>query len=86
MVYDALEMSYRTIKVRKDPEAEPITELIDYDAFCGVVSDEAQQAAVGSTITAADLKAMLDAGKDSLPGRRPRAGRVRDRQDPGRAC
>jgi molybdopterin/thiamine biosynthesis adenylyltransferase/rhodanese-related sulfurtransferase len=64
MVYDALEMSYRTIKIRKDPKAEPITQLIDYDEFCGIVSDEAQQAAVGSTITAADLKEMLDAGKD----------------------
>ena len=64
MVYDALEMSYRTIKIRKDPKAEPITRLIDYEEFCGVVSDEAQQAAFGSTITAADLKEMLDAGKD----------------------
>src|SRR6185503_13502417 len=64
MVYDALEMSYRTIKIRKDPKAEPITKLIDYEEFCGLVSDEAQQAAFGSTITAADLKEMLDAGKD----------------------
>ena len=64
MVYDALEMSYRTIKIRKDPKAEPITQLIDYEEFCGVVSDEAQRAAVGSTITATDLKEMLDAGKD----------------------
>jgi sulfur-carrier protein adenylyltransferase/sulfurtransferase len=64
MVYDALEMTYRTIKVRKDPAGEPITELIDYDAFCGFVSDEAQRAAAGSTITATELKEMLDAGKD----------------------
>ena len=64
MVYDALEMTYRTIKVRKDPAGEPITELIDYDAFCGFVSDEAQRAAAGSTITATELKDMLDAGKD----------------------
>jgi molybdopterin/thiamine biosynthesis adenylyltransferase/rhodanese-related sulfurtransferase len=64
MVYDALEMSYRTIKVRKDPKGEAITQLIDYDEFCGVVSDEAQRAAAGSTITAAELKEMLDAGKD----------------------
>jgi len=64
MVYDALEMSYRTIKIRKDPKAEPITKLIDYEEFCGIVSDEAQQAAFGSTITVADLKEMLDAGKD----------------------
>ncbi|MDY6809108.1 MAG: molybdopterin-synthase adenylyltransferase MoeB, partial [Actinomycetota bacterium] len=41
MVYDALDMSYRTIKIRKDPEGERVTELIDYDDFCGVVSNEA---------------------------------------------
>ena len=64
MVYDALEMTFRTIKVRKDPEAEPITGLIDYETFCGVVSDEAQQAAAGSTITVDELKDMMDAGKD----------------------
>src|SRR3712207_8783139 len=39
MVYDPLEMTFRTIKGRKDPEAEPITGLIDYETFCGVVSD-----------------------------------------------
>jgi adenylyltransferase/sulfurtransferase len=64
MVYDALEMSYRTIKIRKDPKGEPITQLIDYEEFCGQVSDDAQRAAAGSTITAAELKEMLDAGKD----------------------
>jgi rhodanese-related sulfurtransferase len=64
MVYDALEMSYRTIKIRKDPAAEKITELIDYEAFCGVVSDDAQQAAAGHTITPIELKEMMDAGKD----------------------
>jgi molybdopterin/thiamine biosynthesis adenylyltransferase/rhodanese-related sulfurtransferase len=64
MVYDALEMTFREIKVRKDPEGEPITGLIDYDSFCGVVSDEAQQAAAGSTITVDELKDMMDAGKD----------------------
>jgi sulfur-carrier protein adenylyltransferase/sulfurtransferase len=64
MVYDALEMTYRTINVRKDPAGQAITELIDYEEFCGVVSDEAQRAAAGSTITATELKEMLDAGKD----------------------
>jgi adenylyltransferase/sulfurtransferase len=64
MVYDALEMTYRQIKIRKDPKGEPITQLIDYEEFCGVVSDEAQRAAAGSTITAVELKEMLDAGKD----------------------
>jgi len=64
MVYDALEMTWRTVKVRKDPNAEPITELIDYEEFCGTVSDEAMEAAKGSTITAAELKDWTDAGKD----------------------
>jgi molybdopterin/thiamine biosynthesis adenylyltransferase/rhodanese-related sulfurtransferase len=62
MVYDALEMTYRTIRVRKDPTAEPVNELIDYDAFCGVVSDEAAQAAAGSTITPIELKEKIDRG------------------------
>jgi adenylyltransferase/sulfurtransferase len=64
MVYDALEMSWRTVRIRKDPTAEPITGLIDYEEFCGVVSDDAALAARGSTITAAELKEMLDAGKE----------------------
>jgi sulfur-carrier protein adenylyltransferase/sulfurtransferase len=70
MIYDALEMNYRTLTMKKDPECPicgknpTITELIDYDAFCGAVSADAQQAAEGSTITAADLKAMLDRNDD----------------------
>ena len=66
MIYDALEMSYRSVRVRKDPECPvcgknpTITELIDYEAFCGTVSEDAQRAASGSTITATELKAMLD--------------------------
>jgi rhodanese-related sulfurtransferase len=63
MVYDALEMSYRTIKIRKDPETPKITELIDYEAFCGVLSDEATQAAKDATITPRELREMLDSGK-----------------------
>jgi adenylyltransferase/sulfurtransferase len=69
MVYDALEMNYRKISVRKDPncavcgENPTVTELIDYEAFCGVVSEEAQQAALGSTITAQELKELLDSDK-----------------------
>jgi adenylyltransferase/sulfurtransferase len=64
MVYDALEMSYRTIRIRKDPESPKITELIDYDAFCGVVSDDAQHAAAGNTITPRELKEKFDRGDD----------------------
>ena len=69
MVFDALEMEYRKITVRKDPNCAvcgdhpTVTELIDYEEFCGVVSEEAQQAAVGSTITASELKDLIDADK-----------------------
>ncbi|MDO3645545.1 adenylyltransferase/sulfurtransferase MoeZ [Nocardia mangyaensis] len=66
MVYDALDMNYRTIKLRRDPQRQPITELIDYEAFCGVVSEEGVAAAAGSTITAAELKDLLDADKIEL--------------------
>lgn len=62
MVYDALDMTYRTIKIRKDPAGAQITELIDYDEFCGVVSDDAATAAAGSTLTAIELKQKIDAG------------------------
>jgi adenylyltransferase/sulfurtransferase len=71
MVYDALEMSYRKIKVRKDPgcvlcgEHATQTELLeDYEDFCGAVSLEAEAAVVDSTITALELKEWQDAGKD----------------------
>jgi sulfur-carrier protein adenylyltransferase/sulfurtransferase len=72
MVYDALEMSYRKIKVRKDSacavcgDNPTVTELIDYEAFCGVVSEEAQEAAAGSTITATELKELLDSDKPTF--------------------
>ena len=69
MVYDALDMSYRKIKVRKDPDCAlcgqnpTITGLIDYDDFCGTVSQEAQDAAAGSTITVKELNDWLAAEK-----------------------
>ena len=63
MIYDALEMSYRTIKIRKDPSTPKITELIDYEEFCGVVSQDAVEAVTGSTITPQELRALLDSGK-----------------------
>jgi sulfur-carrier protein adenylyltransferase/sulfurtransferase len=71
MIYDALDMTYRSVRVRKDPECPvcgknpTVTELIDYEAFCGAVSQEAQEAAAGSTISARQLKEMLD-GDDAI--------------------
>ena len=67
MVYDALEMTYRQVKIHKDPqcavcgENPTVTELIDYEAFCGSISDLAAEAAKDSTISVRDLKSMLDA-------------------------
>src|SRR5699024_10434674 len=61
MVYDALEMTYTTLKLRKDPEGEPVTELIDYEAFCGALSDDAAEAAADSTISVFALNEWLAA-------------------------
>ena len=65
MIYDALEMDYRKLKVRKDPSCAlcgdhpTVTELIDYESFCGAISDEAADAAAGHTISVVQLEHML---------------------------
>ncbi len=65
MIYDALEMEYRKLRVRKDPscalcgENPTVTGLIDYDTFCGAISDEAADAAVDSTISVSQLDQWL---------------------------
>jgi adenylyltransferase/sulfurtransferase len=65
VIYDALELEWRKLKVRKDPscalcgDSPTVTGLIDYDAFCGAVSDEAAEAAAGSTISVTQLEVML---------------------------
>ncbi|RYU14091.1 adenylyltransferase/sulfurtransferase MoeZ [Nocardioides iriomotensis] len=65
MIYDALEMEYRKLKVRKDPSCAlcgdnpTVTGLIDYDTFCGAISEEAADAAADSTISVVQLEHML---------------------------
>jgi adenylyltransferase/sulfurtransferase len=65
VIYDALELEWRKLKVRKDPncalcgENATVTELIDYETFCGAVSEEAADAAAGSTISVTTLEHML---------------------------
>ena len=65
VIYDALELSWRKLKVRKDPncalcgENPTVTGLIDYETFCGAISDEAADAAAGSTISVTQLESML---------------------------
>src|SRR5580765_8348838 len=62
MVYDALELECRKLRVRKDPNCAicgdnpTVTELIDYETFCGAISDEAAEAAAGSTISVVTLE------------------------------
>lgn len=65
VIYDALELEWRKLKVRKDPncalcgENPTVTDLIDYESFCGAVSEEAADAAAGSTISVVQLEHML---------------------------
>ena len=74
MIYDALRMKFRELKLRKDPECPvcgtnpTVTKLIDYEQFCGL-RPEPQPAAQGKEsvrdweITPVDLKKKLDAGE-----------------------
>jgi molybdopterin/thiamine biosynthesis adenylyltransferase/rhodanese-related sulfurtransferase len=72
MIYDALEMEYRKLRVRKDPncalcgENPTVTGLIDYDTFCGAVSEEAADAAAGSTISVVQLEHMLKEREEGI--------------------
>jgi len=73
MIYDALNMKFRELKLRKDPDCPvcgthpTVTKLIDYDQFCGIVQpaqDHSAGATVSATeITPVELKKKLDAGE-----------------------
>jgi sulfur-carrier protein adenylyltransferase/sulfurtransferase len=69
LLYDALSMRMREMKLRKDPncpicgENPTVTELIDYQEFCGIPqAQQAGQADEVPEITVRDLKAKLDNG------------------------
>ncbi len=71
LLYDALGMSFREMKLRKDPscpvcgESPTVTELIDYQEFCGIPQANAAEQANGvPEITVQDLKAKLDNGEN----------------------
>jgi sulfur-carrier protein adenylyltransferase/sulfurtransferase len=71
LMVDALAMSFRTLKLRKNPEcpacgAHPtIKKLIDYEQFCGIPVAGHQEPAVNANdITPEELKRRLDAGED----------------------
>jgi len=71
LLYDALQMSFREFKVRRNPKCPmcgdrpTITALIDYEQFCGVRGQEAPApaAAGNGDITVEELKQRLDKGE-----------------------
>jgi adenylyltransferase/sulfurtransferase len=63
-LFDALGGSWREIRVSKDPAAGPITELTDYEAFCGITP--AVAADTEHTVTATQLATMLASRKAGL--------------------
>jgi molybdopterin/thiamine biosynthesis adenylyltransferase/rhodanese-related sulfurtransferase/molybdopterin converting factor small subunit len=73
LIYDALKMRFRELKLKKDPECPvcgtnpTVTKLIDYDQFCGIVPAQANENAGGAVndweITPVELKKKLDAGE-----------------------
>jgi sulfur-carrier protein adenylyltransferase/sulfurtransferase len=75
LIYDALKMRFRELKLRKDPDCPvcgihpTVTQLIDYEQFCGVRPEPQTTAAAGGTvtneweITPVELKRRIDAGE-----------------------
>jgi molybdopterin/thiamine biosynthesis adenylyltransferase/rhodanese-related sulfurtransferase len=71
LLYDALGMSFHEMKLRKDPncpvcgENPTVTELIDYQEFCGIPQASAAEEENGvPEISVSELKQKLDAGED----------------------
>jgi len=71
MLFNALKMQFRELKLQKDPncpicgEHRTITELIDYEQFCGIRGEETEAQAVEESeeITVTELKARMDRGE-----------------------
>ncbi len=65
MLYNALDMSFRELKLRPNPVRPVIEKLIDYEQFCGIPqakAQEAQQQMDISEMTVTDLKQLIDSG------------------------
>jgi len=66
LVYDALEMKFRELRLRRDPqcplcgENPTITKLIDYDQFCGINTTSMKSDCSPDEVTVHDLKRALD--------------------------
>ncbi|MDE3155091.1 MAG: molybdopterin-synthase adenylyltransferase MoeB [Acidobacteriota bacterium] len=74
LIFDALRMRFRELKLRRDPECPvcgerpTVRELIDYEQFCGVkpAAQPPADPSVVLEISATELKARLDRGDDLL--------------------
>ncbi|MDP9169352.1 MAG: molybdopterin-synthase adenylyltransferase MoeB [Acidobacteriota bacterium] len=70
MLYDALAMKFRELKLRKNPECpicgdhRTITKLIDYQEFCGIPAHPPEPAPVMGEIDVTDVKARRDRGEE----------------------
>jgi adenylyltransferase/sulfurtransferase len=66
LLFNALDMKFRELKLRRDPqcplcgEHPSITQLIDYEQFCGIPAEPATPAANPDEVTVHDLKRALD--------------------------
>jgi adenylyltransferase/sulfurtransferase len=62
LLFDALKMSFRELRLRPSPERPVIEELVDYQEFCGVGGTPPGQEEAGAvpTITVAELKTVID--------------------------
>jgi len=69
LLYNSLDMTFRELKLRPNPERPVIEKLIDYEQFCGIPQarqEEAQQAGAIPEMTVKELKALLDSGADDF--------------------
>ncbi|ADI63172.1 molybdopterin-synthase adenylyltransferase MoeB [Trichormus azollae] len=65
MLYNALDMKFRELKLRPNPIRPVIQKLIDYEEFCGIPqakAEEAKQQMEIQEMTVKELKALLDSG------------------------
>ncbi|BAZ01485.1 UBA/THIF-type NAD/FAD binding protein [Tolypothrix tenuis PCC 7101] len=65
LLYNALEMKFRELKLRPNPIRPVIEKLIDYEEFCGIPQAQAEEAKQQQEIqemTVVELKQLLDSG------------------------
>jgi molybdopterin/thiamine biosynthesis adenylyltransferase/rhodanese-related sulfurtransferase len=60
LVFDALATTWREIRVRANPAQSPITELVDYEAFCGMPAREGAAGGEALPEGAIDVRALRD--------------------------